>query len=66
MIRYSDATGTWWTDDTVTLDSEEVLAGTVAYLEKKIAIEETKLAAYNKMAEEAKAALDAYLGTEEA
>ena len=66
MIQYSDAMGTWWTSNNVTLDSEEVLAGTVAYLEKKIAIEETKLAAYNKMAEEAKAALDAYLATEEA
>ena len=53
--------GTWWTNNTLDIDSEEMLAGTIAYLEKKITIEETKLAAYNKMAEEAKAALDAYL-----
>jgi len=45
----------------VDVDSEEMLAIVVAHIEKHIAIEETKLAAYNKMAEEAKAALDAYL-----
>ena len=45
----------------VDVDSEEMLAIVVAHIEKKIAIEETKLASYNKMAEEAKAALDAYL-----
>jgi len=47
--------------DNVEADSEEALAVLIAYIEKHIAIEETKLAAYNKMAEEAKAALDAYL-----
>ena len=45
----------------VDVDSEEMLAIVVAHIEKHIAIEETKLASYNKMAEEAKAALDAYL-----
>ena len=65
-VLYQDPNTYNWYVNRVIVDSEEVLAGTVAYLEKKIAIEETKLAAYNKMAEEAKAALDAYLGTEEA
>ena len=61
-VLYQDPNNNnYWYINRVTVDSEEVLAGTVAYLEKKIAIEETKLAAYNKMAEEAKAALDAYL-----
>jgi len=61
-VLYQDPNNNnYWYVNSVIVDSEEVLAGTVAYLEKKIAIEETKLAAYNKMAEEAKAALDAYL-----
>ena len=61
-VLYQDPNNNnYWYINRVTVDSEEVLAGTVAYLEKKIAIEETKLASYNKMAEEAKAALDAYL-----
>jgi len=43
------------------IDSEEMLAAAIAHLEKKIAVEEAKLVLYNKQAEEAKAALDAYL-----
>ena len=47
--------------DGVEADSEEALAVLIAYFEKQIAIEEAELVLYNKMVEEAKAALDAYL-----
>ena len=45
----------------VEADSEEALAILIAYIEKQIAIEEANLVLYNKMVEEAKAALDSYL-----
>ena len=60
MYQNPNNNNTWYVNN-ITVDSEEMLAGTIAYLEKKIAIEEAKFSAYNKLAEEAKAALDAYL-----
>ena len=48
----------------VSVETEADIEAVIAYLEEMIAIEEIKLASYEKQAEEAKAALDAYLAEE--
>ena len=60
-IAELEAVVEYYYNGSVDVDSEEMLAVVIAHIEKQIAIEEAKLALYNKMLEEAKAALDAYL-----
>ena len=60
-IAELEAVVEYYYNGSVDVDSEEMLAVVIAHIEKQIAIEEVKLATYTKQAEEAKAALDAYL-----